>query len=42
MGLFTWIAIGAFVGWIANYFMDQEESLFLFRYYYWNIRCSDC
>ena len=30
MGLFTWIAIGAFAGWIANYFMDQEESLFPF------------
>ena len=30
MGLFTWIAIGAFAGWIANYFMDQDERLFPF------------
>ena len=30
MGLLTWIVIGAFAGWIANYFMDLEESLFPF------------
>ena len=30
MGLFTWIAIGAFAGWIANYFMDQDERFFPF------------
>ena len=30
MGLFTWIAIGVFAGWIANYFMDQDESRFPF------------
>ena len=30
MGIFTWIAIGVFAGWIANYFMDQDESIFPF------------